>query len=79
MADDNFQQRQTLETSRAVHIAALTFVMLLPTVATLLYFVVLETPKPQWLPSSRCIRCRSTDVIVGTAAASTRSPGQDAA
>ncbi|MCH7685625.1 MAG: CPBP family intramembrane metalloprotease [Planctomycetes bacterium] len=42
MADDSFKQRQTLETSWAVHIAALTFVMLLPTVATLLYFVVLS-------------------------------------
>lgn len=42
MADDSFKQRQVLETSWAVHIAALTFVMLLPTVATLLYFVVLS-------------------------------------
>ena len=42
MADDSLKQHQTLETSRGLHIAALAFVMLLPTVSTLLYFVVLS-------------------------------------
>jgi membrane protease YdiL (CAAX protease family) len=42
MADDNINQRPALETSWAAHVAALSFVMLLPTVATLLYFVLLS-------------------------------------
>jgi membrane protease YdiL (CAAX protease family) len=42
MADDNINQRPALETSWTVHVAALSFVMLLPTVATLLYFVLLS-------------------------------------
>lgn len=42
MADIGFKPRQTLETSLTIHIAALTFTMLLPTVATLLYFVLLS-------------------------------------
>jgi hypothetical protein len=33
MAADQFNQRPALETSYAVHVAALSFVMLLPTVA----------------------------------------------
>ena len=40
MVDD--LQREPLETSLTAHIAALVFCMLLPTVATLLYFVVLS-------------------------------------
>ena len=47
MAEDRLKQGQPLQTSWAVHIAAITFVMLLPTVATLLYFVVL--PGSPWM------------------------------
>ena len=42
MADRSFKPRQPLETSFGIHIAALIFVMLLPTAATLMYFVVLS-------------------------------------
>ncbi len=42
MADSRVETRTPLETSRTAHLAALTFCMVLPTVATLLYFVVLS-------------------------------------
>ena len=40
MNSDKHTTTDTLETSRAAHVAALVFVMLVPTVSTLLYFVV---------------------------------------
>lgn len=42
MTSDSGPKRQDLETSLPAHVAALAFVMVLPTVATLLYFVVLS-------------------------------------
>lgn len=42
MSGEQSDERPPLETSLSMHIAALVFVMVLPTVATLLYFVVLS-------------------------------------
>ena len=42
MTDPRLRRDQPLETSRTAHIMALAFVIMLPTVSTLLYFVVLS-------------------------------------